>query len=162
MLMKLWRYLLREIANHCIIPGIRMQLFRWSGIEIGEKAFVNMRLYVDDSYRAGAVFIGVGVAIAPGVTLVADSHPNHSKLSTISSFHIRGRIDIEANVWLGSNVIVLPNVRIGQCAVIGAGAVVTKDVEPYAIMVGVPARKIGDVREKSDWPDAVSLDDTSK
>ena len=153
MFMKLWRYFLREFANHCIIPGLRMQLFRWSGIAIGEGAFVNMRLYVDDSYRGGAVSIGARAAVAPGVTLVADSHPNQSKLAAIPSFHIRGRIDIEDDAWLGSNVIVLPNVCIGRCAIIGAGAVVTKDVEPYAIMAGVPARKMGDVRDKAGWPD---------
>ncbi|HSS99691.1 MAG TPA: acyltransferase [Terriglobales bacterium] len=155
MLLRLWHYFLRELANHCIAPGLRMQLFRWSGIRIGKDAFVNMRLHVEDSYRGGAVTIGERVAIASGVTLIADSHPNQSKLAAIPAFHVRGKIEIGDDAWLGANVIVMANVHIGQCAVIGSGAVVTKDVDPYAIMVGIPARKLGDVRDKLGWPGAV-------
>jgi len=46
-------------------------------------------------------------------------------------------------VWIGYRAIVLPGVTIGEGAVVGAGAVVTKDVEPYEIVAGNPARKIG-------------------
>jgi acetyltransferase-like isoleucine patch superfamily enzyme len=51
---------------------------------------------------------------------------------------------IEDDVWLGAGVIVLPGVSIGRSAVIGAGAVVTKDVPANAIYAGVPANNIGD------------------
>jgi len=51
---------------------------------------------------------------------------------------------IEDRVWIGYRAIVLPGVKIGEGAVVGAGAVVAKDVEPYAIMAGNPARKIGE------------------
>jgi len=72
-------------------------------------------------------------------------------------------VTIGPDVWLGSGVIVLPGLRVGTGAVVGAGAVVTKDVAPYAVMVGVPARKVKDrfpkdVREALlrirwwDWP----------
>jgi acetyltransferase-like isoleucine patch superfamily enzyme len=46
------------------------------------------------------------------------------------------------DAWIGSNCIILPNVSIGEGAVVAAGAVVTKDVEPFSIVAGVPARKI--------------------
>lgn len=49
---------------------------------------------------------------------------------------------IEADVWIGKNVIVKSGINIGVGAIIGAGAVVTKDVEPYSIVVGVPAKRI--------------------
>ena len=53
-------------------------------------------------------------------------------------------VEIDDRVWLGSNVIVLPGVHIGEGAVCCAGCVVTKDVEPYAVVAGIPAKKVGE------------------
>jgi len=50
-------------------------------------------------------------------------------------------------VWFGANVTVLPGVSIGDGAVVGAGAVVTKDVPPHAVVVGVPARQVSTVQD---------------
>lgn len=55
-------------------------------------------------------------------------------------------IVVEDEVWIGADVTILPGVHIGRCAVIGAGSVVTGDVEAYHIYAGVPARKIRDIR----------------
>ena len=49
---------------------------------------------------------------------------------------------IKDDVWIGAGVIILSGVTVGECSVIGAGAVVTKDVEPYTVVAGVPAKKI--------------------
>ena len=54
----------------------------------------------------------------------------------------KGNTIIGNDVWIGDNVIVLPNVNIGTGAVLGGGSVVTKDVEPYTIVAGNPAREI--------------------
>ena len=53
-----------------------------------------------------------------------------------------GNILIENNVWIGSNCVILPKCKIGKGSVIAAGAVVTKDVESYSIVGGVPAKHI--------------------
>ncbi|BCW49580.1 hypothetical protein StoSoilB13_19220 [Arthrobacter sp. StoSoilB13] len=53
------------------------------------------------------------------------------------------RVDIENDAWIGASAIVLGGVTVGEGAVVGAGSVVTKDVEPYSIVVGNPARMIG-------------------
>jgi len=59
------------------------------------------------------------------------------------------KLVIKRGVWIGSGAIVLSDVNeIGEHAVIGAGAVVAKDIEPYAIVIGNPAKKVGDVRER--------------
>ena len=58
----------------------------------------------------------------------------------------KGKIVVEDEVWIGANVTILPNVRIGRCSVIGAGSVVTKDIEPYTVYAGVPAKKIRDLK----------------
>lgn len=59
--------------------------------------------------------------------------------------HVKAPIVIGEGVWIGARAIILGNVEIGTRAVIGAGAVVTRSVEPFAIMAGVPARKVGEV-----------------
>ena len=51
-------------------------------------------------------------------------------------------IVVDDEVWIGANVTILPGIHIGRCSVIGAGSVVTKDVMPYTIIAGVPAREI--------------------
>lgn len=53
-------------------------------------------------------------------------------------------VEIDDRVWLGSNVIVLPGVHIGEGAVCCAGCVVTKDVLPYSVVAGIPAKKVGE------------------
>lgn len=53
-------------------------------------------------------------------------------------------VEIGKRAWLGSGVIVLPGVSIGEGAVCCAGCVVTKDVDPYAVVAGIPAKKIGE------------------
>jgi acetyltransferase-like isoleucine patch superfamily enzyme len=53
-----------------------------------------------------------------------------------------GGVKIKDDVWIGAGVIILSGVTVGECSVIGAGAVVTKDVEPYTVVAGVPAKKI--------------------
>ena len=53
-------------------------------------------------------------------------------------------MEIGDRAWLGSNVMVLPGVVIGEGAVCCGGCVVTKDVEPYAVVAGIPAKKVGE------------------
>lgn len=65
---------------------------------------------------------------------------------------------IERDVWLGARVVVVKGVHIGQGAIVGAGAVVTKDVPPYAIAVGVPARIIGQRTLSGPLTTAVTLE----
>lgn len=62
--------------------------------------------------------------------------------ATYSELPEDGFVEIGNDVWIGMNVVILPGIRVGDGAVLGAGAVVTKDVEPYAIVGGVPAKII--------------------
>ena len=55
----------------------------------------------------------------------------------------KGEIIIEDNVWISSNCVILPNCTIGEGSIIAAGAVVTKDIEPFSIVGGIPAKRIG-------------------
>ncbi len=65
-----------------------------------------------------------------------DTAPNYRPLVS------KGPVIIDDNVWIGTKSCIMPNVKIGRCAIIGAGSVVTKDIPPYAVATGVPAKVV--------------------
>ncbi len=147
-----YRSLLRLLANHCIIPSLRVALFRWSGIRIGARTRINMNVNFLDGFTPSRIQLESEVAVAPFVSLVAESHPNDSILQTGYGMLKSGPILIKKGAWLGVGAVILPGVTVGESAIIGANAVVTQDVENYAIMAGIPAKKIGDVRLRDRKP----------
>ncbi|MGC6424335.1 MAG: DapH/DapD/GlmU-related protein [Lentimonas sp.] len=91
------------------------------------------------------VTLGKYVLLAPRVSIKGDDH-FYDQVGVPIIFSGRPDIKptvIEDDAWLGQNVCIVAGVRIGRGAIIGMGAVVTRDVEPYAIVAGVPAKKIG-------------------
>ena len=105
---------------------------------IGERNVINFGCLFDG--RKFSIRTGSNVSIGPEATILTLGHDPRSAI-----FEDRGGdVVIGDRVWIGYRAIVLPGVCIGEGAVIGAGAVVAKDVEPYAIVVGNPARKIGE------------------
>ena len=109
-----------------------------SFISVGEGSFINSGLTALDVAR---ITIGRDVQIGPNVQLLTPIHPLESGPRR-AKLEAAQPITIEDNVWLGGGVIVLPGVRIGANSVIGAGSVVTKDVPPFSLAVGNPARVI--------------------
>lgn len=90
------------------------------------------------------ITIGENVMIAPHCCFAEGSHEYRNldvPMLWAGNFS-NGPIILEDDVWIGANCTILHNVRIGNGSIIGAGSVVTRDVEPYSIMGGVPARKI--------------------
>jgi acetyltransferase-like isoleucine patch superfamily enzyme len=88
------------------------------------------------------VQIGNNVCINDGVEILTASHDvNDPKWK-----HIKGKVQVEDYVWIGTGAMILPGVKIGRGAVIGARAVVSKSVNPGAIVVGNPAREISKTR----------------
>jgi maltose O-acetyltransferase len=92
----------------------------------------------------GAV-IGDNVVVAPKVVFLKDNHRSDDPGRPIGE---QGNTDVALPViedwaWIGERAIVLPGRRVGKGAIVGAGAVVTRDVEPYSIVGGNPARPIG-------------------
>ena len=144
-----FRAVCRLLANHCPIPRLRHAFFRLSGFQIGCGAFLNMGINAVDSYASGQVILGARVAVAPNVTFVTESNPNNSRLREKRTLVRKGPIIVGDDAWIGAGVVILPGVEIGESAIIGANAVVTKKVEPYTIVAGIPARTIGDVRQRS-------------
>lgn len=106
-------------------------------IVIGEKSVINRSCYLDGRDR---LHIGNCVSISPYVHIITGSHDiNSSTFEFVSS-----PVFIEDYVWIGSRATILPGVRIGKGAVVAAGAIVTKDVAPYSVVAGIPARKVNE------------------
>ncbi len=111
-------------------------------IEIGDRVSLNANVYIN-ACVGGRIVLGDDVLIAPNVVLRSSDHVTEDVERPIKQQGHRAReIIVEGDVWLGANVTVVGGVRIGRGAVVGAGAVVTRNVEPYMIVGGVPARPI--------------------
>ena len=103
---------------------------------IGPGTFINVGAVILD---VGRVSIGADVQIGPNVQLLTPTHPLDPEVRR-SGLEAAEPITIEDNVWLGGGVIVCPGVTIGRDTVVGAGAVVTKDLPAGVLAVGNPAR----------------------
>lgn len=110
-------------------------------IIIGENTNIN-RNCVLWAGKNSKIIIGNNCLTGPGVTIIVSQY-NVKGRNLIRSYPQKeADIVIEDDVWLGANCIILSGAHIGRGAIIGAGAVVVKNVETYTIVVGVPARKI--------------------
>ena len=110
-------------------------------IIFGKDVFINSGCHFQDQ---GGIEIGDGVLIGHNVVLATI---NHDLLPQNNRKNHYAPIKIGNHVWIGSNATVLSGVTIGEWAVVAAGAVVTKDVPPYTVVGGVPAKIIKKVEE---------------
>lgn len=104
--------------------------------DIGEGAFIS---------AINKIVLHNGVLLGRNVTIVDNSHGNNvQSLNEIAPnkrpLFSKGPVVIEENVWIGEKVTILPNVTIGRGSVIGANSIVTKNIPPYCIAAGNPAR----------------------
>lgn len=105
-------------------------------ITIGKNVFINSGCHFQDQ---GGITIGEGSMIGHNVVLATINHDLEPKNDRKNHY---APIRIGNHVWIGSNAVVLPGVSIGDWAVVAAGAVVTKNVLPYTVVGGVPAKVI--------------------
>lgn len=118
-----------------------------SKIKIGENCVIGNFSVL---YGQGGLKIGNNVIMGPLVVIIPATHiysdPNEPIIN--QGISTEG-IEIDDDVWIGSNVTILDGVRIGRGSVIGAGAVVNKDVPPFSLAVGVPARIVKKIRRNN-------------
>lgn len=115
-----------------------------STVTIGEGTYINSGLTLIDDYN---ITIGKGCLFGTNVTLCTTGHPIEPSERAKGSMY-SFPITIGDGAWLGAGVIVLPGITIGKYAVIGAGSVVTHDVEDYTIAAGNPCRPIRKISER--------------
>jgi acetyltransferase-like isoleucine patch superfamily enzyme len=109
---------------------------RRSGARIGANSRINRNCCLD---TRGPLVIGENVSISPEVAILTASHRADDPEFPVET----QPVTIEDHVWIGTRATILPGVRLGRGCVVAAGAVVTRDVPPLAIVGGVPARQIG-------------------
>jgi len=145
---KVIKKIYRSISKSSFIPNtVRIYFLQKVGVDIGDEVIINegFTLACDIGYESNLT-IEDRVAFGPNVTVVITSHPNNSRLQVHKDVYpfmeVFGTTLIRHDTWIGAGAIILPNITIGENSVIGAGAVVTKDIPPYTVVAGVPAKVI--------------------
>jgi galactoside O-acetyltransferase len=115
-----------------------------SRTHIGDNFYANFNLVLVDDID---IFIGNNVMFAPNVTISVTGHPVHPDLRK-NGEQFSFPVTIEDNVWVGSNVVILPGVTIGKNSVIGAGSIVTKDIPENVVAVGNPCKVLRPITDR--------------
>ena len=139
--------ILRELIpdlgeGFCIEPPFHITF--GNRLHIGKRFYANFNMTIVNDID---VYIGDNVMFAAGVSISVTGHPVAYDLRPRCeqfSFPVR----IGNNVWIGTNVTILPGVTIGDNAVIGAGSVVTKDIPPNVVAMGVPCRVAREITDR--------------
>jgi maltose O-acetyltransferase len=148
---RLRKKILKRWARNAFFPSWRVSLLRSCGFTIGRDVYIaDDLLIVEELADRANITIGDRVSIAPRVTLVTSSHPNHSRIRGFAPVS-EGAIVIEEDAWLGAGCVVLPGVRIGRGAVVGANSVVLSDVPPLHVVAGHPARTVRELIPQAGW-----------
>jgi galactoside O-acetyltransferase len=156
-----FRLLFKKCGSFNLETGVTIVGFR--NIELGNNVSFNKNsyLYSDDggtitigdncsfntntmiNATPGHISIGDGSAVGPNTVLRASNHSYTRKDIPIKKqAQIYGEIIIGKDVWIGANCVILANTKVGHGSVVGAGSVVSKDVAPYSVVAGVPAKII--------------------
>lgn len=118
-------------------------------ISVGNNVQISRNCYLNG---AGNINIGDHTMLGPNSSIVSVNHISDNVDIPMREQGIqKAKVSIESDVWLGAHVCVMPGVKIGKGSIIGAGAVVTKDIPPYSIAAGVPAKIIAN-RKNKDLP----------
>lgn len=149
----------RAIGADCVFER-GVMVFHPENISLGENVYVGHQAILKGYYRnemvigshtwigqqcffhsAGGIRIGERVGIGPGVKILTSVHAEAGREVPVLFAPIESAaVVIEDDGDLGVNSVILPGVRVGRGAIVGAGAVVTEDVPAYAVVAGVPAR----------------------
>jgi acetyltransferase-like isoleucine patch superfamily enzyme len=149
-------FLILQYTKHIPSHLIRNMLYRIQGLNFG----LNTTIYSNVMFRSphkivigdntvighdclldgrGGLKIGDNVNFSRGAYVFTMQHDKNDPYFS----GVKGKVEIDDYAWISSRTTILPNIYIGKGAVIAAGAVVTRSVEPYSIVGGVPAEKIG-------------------
>jgi maltose O-acetyltransferase len=136
------RRMLRHVGEGVIV---RAPFFcEYGNVSIGDRTFVNVDAVMLD---VAPITIGAACQLATRVQLLTATHPIDPEPRGLG-WEYGQPITIADNVWLGGGAIVCPGVTIGQDTVVGAGAVVTRDLPAGVVATGVPARVQREIGEK--------------
>ena len=132
-------------AGTCVMHNAELHVFNFRDlphafIRVGRGTFIGESVVIRGQ---GGVTIGDYVLLAPMVKILAVNHNFEDVTKPVIHQGITGKgIVVEDGAWIGAGATVLDGVRVGRGAVVGANAVVTRDIPPHTVAVGVPARPI--------------------
>jgi acetyltransferase-like isoleucine patch superfamily enzyme len=135
---------LHRMARFCIPPELRLTFYRWQGVSIGKHVFVGLDTWLDDQFPE-LIRIEDDVTISFRVTVIV--HDDARRMDRTSAGAGDGTVApviLKRGCYLGAGCTILPGITVGERSIVGAGAVVTRDVPPGKIAVGVPARVVKD------------------
>ncbi len=128
---------------------LRVKVHRWRGVKIGKNVMIGPQVVIDDVYP-NFVVIEDGVSLAANNYILTHSKPLEYHRNLTESYV--APVIIRKNAWLAINVVVLPGVEIGEGSIVAAGSVVTKDVPPFCMVGGSPAKVIREFEMKDGIP----------
>jgi acetyltransferase-like isoleucine patch superfamily enzyme len=146
LLLRMWGRVRNSLAKGKYTPYTMAEYLRKAGARVGDGCFIgppDIEMQIDPHLLQ----IGNHVAIASGVSFLAHdgtSWPFHAGNPPSVT---NGSVIIGDNCFIGYRAILYPNIRIGPNAVVGAGSVVTSDVSPNTLVMGVPARPFGSIEK---------------
>jgi acetyltransferase-like isoleucine patch superfamily enzyme len=142
-------WLLSSLAYRCPHPGITVMLNRLRGVNIGKHVYIGLRVFVDGDYPH-LVTIEDYVSIGMNTMIYAHSNPTYSLELKRDCYPRRvATTTIKRGSWVAPGCIILAGITIGENAVVGTGSVVTKNVDPYSVVAGNPARLIKTLPRRS-------------
>ena len=136
---------LHIFARFCIHSGLRTWLYRFMGVSIGRHVFIGLDTWLDDQFPE-LIEIEDDVTISFRVTVVV--HDDARRMDRVSPGQAEGTVApviLRRGCYLGAGCLILPGVTVGERAVVGAGSVVTRDVPPRSLVLGVPARVVREI-----------------
>ncbi|MDF2553869.1 MAG: hexapeptide repeat-containing transferase [Chryseobacterium sp.] len=132
---KVYKIPFKQFGNNNYID-FPVKIHGQENISIGNNCSINSFVHI---WGSGGVNIGNDVLIASHVSITSLTH-EYTEDSIRYAPIVSKPVILEDDVWIGTGAIILPGIKIGKSAVVGAGSVVTKDVPDYAIVVGNPAK----------------------
>ena len=130
-----------KVGSGCVYQSADSRFAHPAGIELGDNVHIGSGADFDG---VGGIVIGDGTIFAPNVMVISRTHNFDRNLAALpfDNVMLTAPVRIGRYAWIGTRSIILPGVTIGEGAVVGAGAVVPKDVPDCAIVVGNPARVV--------------------
>lgn len=140
---ELLKEMFAEIGESCYIEPPFHANFGGKHVHFGSHIYANFNFTtVDDTH----IYVGDYTMFGPNVVLATAGHPINAELRQ-KGYQYNAPIHIGKNCWLGSGVLVLPGITIGDNVIIGAGSVVTKDIPSNVVAVGNPCKVLRKVSE---------------
>ena len=153
--MHIYKYLFMECGKNVVFYP-KDSRFSYKNISIGDDVYIGPKAHF--LAANSEIIIGNKVLFGPNVTMIGGDHSSHIIGKLMFDYKLDDKLEdddktikIDTDVWVGTGAIILKGVFVGRGAIIAAGALVNKDVPPYSVVAGIPAKvlktrwKISDV-----------------